>query len=90
VATGAYQHPHVPPVAERLDHSVTQLHSADYRNPQQLPEGRVLVVGAANSGAQIAEDLAASHHVQLSQRTRLPRLPRRLLGKSLHWPTTSG
>jgi putative flavoprotein involved in K+ transport len=85
VATGAYQRPYVPRVAERLDPTVTQLHSADYRNPQQLPAGRVLVVGAANSGAQIAEDLAASHRVHLSRGTRLPRLPRRLLGKSLHW-----
>jgi putative flavoprotein involved in K+ transport len=85
VATGAYQRPHLPAIAARLGRGVTQLHSAEYRNPQQLPEGRVLVVGAANSGAQIAEDLAASHRVYLSRGTRLPRLPRRLLGKSLHW-----
>jgi putative flavoprotein involved in K+ transport len=45
----------------------------------------VLVVGAANSGAQIAEDLAQTHRVHLSQGARIPRLPRRLLGKSVHW-----
>jgi putative flavoprotein involved in K+ transport len=45
----------------------------------------VLVVGAANSGAQIAADLAPSHRVGLSRGTRLRRLPRRILGKSLHW-----
>jgi putative flavoprotein involved in K+ transport len=85
VATGAYQRPHVPPIATHLGPEVTQLHSAEYRNPAQLPPGRVLVVGAANSGAQIAEDLAPSHRVGLSRGTRLGRLPRRILGKSLHW-----
>lgn len=83
VASGAYQRPHVPAIAERL--SVTDLHSAEYRNPGQIPDGDVLVVGAANSGAGIAEDLAASHRVYLSRGSRLPSLPRRLLGKSLHW-----
>jgi putative flavoprotein involved in K+ transport len=83
VASGAYQRPRVPTIAEKL--SVTHLHSAEYRNPQQIPDGDVLVVGAANSGAGIAEDLASSHRVYLSRGTRLPSLPRRLLGKSLHW-----
>jgi putative flavoprotein involved in K+ transport len=83
VASGAYQRPQAPTIAEKL--SVTHLHSAEYRNPEQIPDGDVLVVGAANSGAGIAEDLAASHRVYLSRGTRLPSLPRRLLGKSLHW-----
>jgi putative flavoprotein involved in K+ transport len=73
----------VPAIAEKL--SVTHLHSAEYRNPGRIPDGDVLVVGAANSGAGIAEDLAASHCVYLSRGTRLPSLPRRLFGKSLHW-----
>jgi putative flavoprotein involved in K+ transport len=85
VATGAYQHPVVPRLAAKLSGDVVQLHSAAYRNPQQLARDQVLVVGSANSGAQIAEDLAASHRVQLSRGQQLPRLPRRLLGKSLHW-----
>jgi putative flavoprotein involved in K+ transport len=85
VATGAYQHPVVPRLAAKLSDDVVQLHSAQYRNPEQLACDQVLVVGAANSGAQIAEDLAASHRVHLSRGRRLPRLPRRLLGKSLHW-----
>jgi putative flavoprotein involved in K+ transport len=85
VATGAYQRPDVPTIAERLGREVTQLHSAEYRNPHQLPDGPVLVVGAANSGAQIAEDLAPTHRVYLSHGRRLPHLPRRVLGKSLHW-----
>ncbi len=85
VATGAYQHPSVPALAAKLSDDVVQLHSAAYRNPEQLACDQVLVVGSANSGAQIAEDLAASHRVHLSRGQRLPRLPRRLLGKSLHW-----
>jgi putative flavoprotein involved in K+ transport len=85
VATGAYQRPFIPPISERLSDDVTQLHSAEYRNPEQLSAGEVLVVGAANSGAQIAEDLAETHRVQLSRGARIPRLPPRLLGKSVHW-----
>jgi putative flavoprotein involved in K+ transport len=64
---------------------VVQLHSVDYRNPAQLPPGTVLVVGAANSGAGIAEELSATHQVVLSKGGRLPHLPRRLLGKPLHF-----
>ena len=57
VASGGYHKPIVPRLAERLPPSVAQMHSAEYRNPQQLPDGKVLVVGAGQSGAQIAEDL---------------------------------
>jgi putative flavoprotein involved in K+ transport len=85
VATGAYQRPHVPDVAAKLDDSVAQLHSAEYRNPDALPEGDVLVVGGANSGVQIAEELAATRRVRLAVGTKPLRLPRRILGKSLHW-----
>jgi putative flavoprotein involved in K+ transport len=85
VATGPFQVPVVPPAAGRLNPSVTQLHSADYRNPQALPEGPVLVVGGGNSGFQIAEELAASRQVDLSIGARAPRLPQRLLGRDLFW-----
>lgn len=57
VASGCYQEPIVPRLAERLPADIVQLHSADYRNPDGLPEGAVLVVGSGQSGAQIAEDL---------------------------------
>ncbi|MET0982681.1 MAG: MSMEG_0569 family flavin-dependent oxidoreductase [Telluria sp.] len=57
VASGCYQEPIVPRLAERLPTDILQLHSADYRNPHALPEGAVLVVGSGQSGAQIAEDL---------------------------------
>jgi putative flavoprotein involved in K+ transport len=85
VATGAYQRPHVPELAGRLDGEVTQLHTAEYRNPRQLPPGEVLVVGGANSGAQIAEELSATRRVRLARGRKPLRLPRRILGKSLHW-----
>jgi cation diffusion facilitator CzcD-associated flavoprotein CzcO len=68
-----------------LDASVTQLHSADYRNPQALPEGPVLVVGGGNSGFQIAEELAATRTVDLSIATTYPMLPQRLAGRDLFW-----
>lgn len=57
VATGGYQVPDVPRVAERLPDGIGQLHSAQYRNPRTLPQGEVLVVGSGQSGCQIAEDL---------------------------------
>lgn len=58
VATGAHTTPRIPPFAAELDTSIVQLSSVDYRNPRQLPAGRLLVVGAGNSGAEIALDLA--------------------------------
>jgi putative flavoprotein involved in K+ transport len=57
VASGAYDVPIVPRAAERLPKTIRQLHSAQYRHPQSLPDGAVLVVGSGQSGAQIAEDL---------------------------------
>ena len=56
-ASGGYHTPIIPRLAERLPAGITQLHSEQYRNPQALPEGNVLVVGSGQSGAQIAEDL---------------------------------
>lgn len=57
VATGAYQLPVVPPFAAALPPEIEQIHSQQYRRPDQLPPGEVLVVGSGQSGAQIAEDL---------------------------------
>ncbi|SEH47126.1 putative flavoprotein involved in K+ transport [Mycolicibacterium rutilum] len=57
VATGGYPLPVTPPFASALDPSITQIHSEQYRNADQLPDGAVLVVGTGQSGAQIAEDL---------------------------------
>ena len=68
VAMASYQKPVVPRFAAELDESIRQIHSADYRNPAQLQPGPVLLVGAGNSGAEIALDLAPSHRVLLSGR----------------------
>lgn len=57
LAVGGYHIPTIPRLAERLPEDVTQLHSSDYKNPQRLPEGDVLIVGSGQSGCQIAEDL---------------------------------
>jgi len=85
VATGPFQVPFVPPVAGRLDASVTQLHSSAYLNPQALPPGPVLVVGGGNSGFQIAGELAATRPASLSIATKAPVLPQRLAGRDLFW-----
>ena len=66
VATGVFQTPHVPDFAGELDPGITQLHSNDYRNPSQLQDGPVLVVGASHSGSDIAYEAAAPHDVILS------------------------
>lgn len=83
-ATGPFQRPIIPPmVPERAD--VTQLHSADYRNPDQLPEGAVLVVGAGSSGVQIADELQrAGRRVYLSTGPH-DRPPRRYRGRDFVW-----
>ena len=57
VATGPFHVPFTPAVADELDPQLSQMHSAEYRNPEGLPAGRTLVVGAANSGQQIALEL---------------------------------
>lgn len=57
VASGGYHTPIIPRLAERLPVEIKQIHSEQYRNPQEMPEGAVLVVGSGQSGAQIAEDL---------------------------------
>jgi putative flavoprotein involved in K+ transport len=85
VASGAYHRPRVPAFAAQLDPAVVQLHSSQYRNPSQLREGGVLVVGAGNSGAEIAMESSRQHTVWLSGRdtgqepTRAGSLPDRLL-----------
>jgi putative flavoprotein involved in K+ transport len=85
VATGPFQVPRVPAIAERLGTDVQQLHSSEYRAPDAIPEGRVLVVGGGNTGFQIAEELSGSHEVHLSIGSRQTPLPQRLLRRDLFW-----
>lgn len=83
-ATGAFQHPVIPPIIAQ-DASVDQMHSADYRNPDQLADGAVMVVGAGSSGAQIADDLnRAGRKVYLSVGPH-DRPPRRYRGRDFVW-----
>lgn len=85
VATGPFQAPVVPALSAGLGTNVTQLHSAEYRNPAGIRPGPVVVVGAGNSGRQIALELAASHNVTLAVGTEALQLPQRLLGRDLFW-----
>jgi putative flavoprotein involved in K+ transport len=88
VATGAFAKPKVPEVATRLAPNIRQLTSLEYRNPFDLPPGPVLVVGAGNSGAQIALEVSRFRKVWLAGRDT-GSWPRRVLGRDLFdwiWP----
>jgi putative flavoprotein involved in K+ transport len=85
VATGPFQSPFVPPIAQHLGPDVVQMHSTGYRSPKDMPQGRVLVVGGGNTGFQIAEELADSREVHLSIGSRQKPLPQRILGRDLFW-----
>jgi putative flavoprotein involved in K+ transport len=85
VATGPFQKPLIPTIAGGLGPEVLQLHSSEYRNPDQVPPGAVVVVGAGNSGLQIADELADDHDVTLAVGARSTELPQRILGRDLFW-----
>ena len=85
VATGPFQIPVIPAVADAIDPDIVQLHSSAYRNPEQLPAGPVLVVGAANSGVQIAAELHRTRPVTIASGSATRSLPQRILGRDLFW-----
>jgi putative flavoprotein involved in K+ transport len=85
VATGPFQTPYMPKLAERLADDVFQTHAVGYRRPDEVPSGTVLVVGGGNTGFQIAKELAAPHKVVLSIGSRQTPLPQRPLGRDLFW-----
>jgi putative flavoprotein involved in K+ transport len=85
IATGLYQRPNIPAFAANFPAQVLQIHSDDYRNPQALPSGAVLVVGSAQSGAQIAEELYESGRKVYLAVGRAGRTPRRYRGKDANW-----
>lgn len=84
IAMASYQNPRVPSFASELDPGITQLHSKEYRNPGQLQDGDVLIVGAGNSGAEIAMEVARRQRTWVSGRStghipfRIDGLPARL------------
>lgn len=84
IATGWEQQPKIPPFAAELPAAVTQLHSSHYRNPESLPPGGVLVVGSAQSGCQIAEELyRRGRQVYLATGGSAGRAPRRYRGRDV-------
>src|SRR6476469_3863791 len=85
IATGATGRPHVPATMDRLDPDIRMMSTAEYRNPEQLPAGGVLVVGASASGSQVADELArAGRRVVLAVGGH-NRLPRRYRGMDGFW-----
>jgi putative flavoprotein involved in K+ transport len=83
VAAGGYHVAKIPRAAERLPRGIVQMHSSQYRNPEALPTGAVLVVGTGQSGCQIAEDLhLAGRTVHLCVGSA-PRVARRYRGKDV-------
>jgi putative flavoprotein involved in K+ transport len=81
IATGPFQVPRVPAIAGGLADVVLNFHSSDYRTPDAMPPGPVLVVGGGNTGFQIAEELSATHEVHLSIGSRQAPLPQKIFGR---------
>jgi putative flavoprotein involved in K+ transport len=87
VATGGHPDPIRPGFATELDPGILQLHSSEYRNPLQLRDGEVLVVGAGNSGAEVAMEAAANHRTWLAGRCT-GTVPPLLYSRPLWWMIT--
>lgn len=85
VATGSFQRPKLPATAVDLPANILQLHSGQYRNPDALPPGAVLVVGTAQSGSQIADELYRSGRRVYLSVGKAGRAPRRYRGKDIWW-----
>ncbi len=83
VATGLFQGPKKPAFAVNLSSKITQIHSSEYRNPRSLPDGAVLVVGSAQSGCQIAEELYESGRKVFLCVGSAGRAPRRYRGRDV-------
>lgn len=91
VAAGTFQEASIPSFAADISPEVAQIHASEYRNPEQLPTGGVLVVGAGQSGCQIAEELHATGREVYLSTSRVRRLPRRYRGRdSMDWMVDVG
>jgi putative flavoprotein involved in K+ transport len=84
IATGLFQRPRLPTFSADLSSRILQVHSGEYRNPQSLPAGAVLVVGSAQSGCQIAEELYLSGRKVFLCVSSAGRVPRRYRGKDIY------
>ena len=85
VASGAYQRAHRPHGADQLDPALTQILADDYRHPDMLPPGAVLVVGSGQTGCQLAEELHGAGRKVYIACGRAPWAPRRFGGHDLVW-----
>jgi putative flavoprotein involved in K+ transport len=91
VASGGENLPRLPGLAGALPGRIAQYHAADYRNPGQLPDGAVLVVGSAQSGCQIAEDLLAAGRRVILATSPVGRAPARHRGRdTVEWLVECG
>jgi putative flavoprotein involved in K+ transport len=85
LATGAFPKAKLPAASAALSDDIYQIHTSEYRNPQILPSGAVLVVGTGQSGCQIAEDLHESGRQVYLSTSGCGRVPRRYRGKDTTW-----
>jgi putative flavoprotein involved in K+ transport len=85
IATGPFHKPFTPQLQGTLSRNIYQIHSSEYHRPSQLSEGSVLVVGAGNSGSQIAVELSNSRKVYLSTTNDIKFVPHRILNRSIFW-----
>ena len=83
IATGMFQNPRIPLFSTKISSDIHQLHSSEYRNPEALPAGAVLVVGSAQSGCQIAEELYRTGRKVYLCVGNAGRVPRRYRGKDV-------
>lgn len=91
MATGSFQKPKISVFSADIPADILQLHSGQYRNPGQLPEGAVLVVGSAQSGMQIAEELYQNGRMVYMCTCSAARIPRRYRGRDIFsWLADSG
>jgi putative flavoprotein involved in K+ transport len=84
LANGAYQKAHRP-AGETLPHGLLQLDLADYRNPGQLPDGKILLIGSGESGVQLAEELQEAGREVYLACGKAPWAPRRIGGRDVLW-----
>ena len=91
VAAGSFRRPTPRPAAAQMPPRVFQLHTSEYRRPDQLPDGSVLIVGSGQSGCQIADELLSSGRTVYLSVGRCPWLPRRYRGREVvHWLIETG
>jgi len=91
ICSGAQSAPKFPTLAAKISQDILQLHASEYRNPATLPGGAVLVVGSAQSGCQIAQELVTAGYTTYLASSMAPRVPRNYRGRDImDWLVTAG